>query len=403
MSPPLPVEPGDPISPLVSPLARRNLLLLGWLSLLTDLSSQMIFPLMPFFLTVTLGATPFVVGLIDGAAESMAALLKLYSGRWSDRMQRRKPWIAFGYGLSALSKLMFVPAASWLFVLGARLLERVGKGLRSAPRDAMIADSVPAEVRGRAFGFQRGMDALGGVLGALVAWALIQVMPIRDVFILAVIPAFVGVTLSWWLREVPAPVSAQSDSATAELKLAALPRKLKIALGSVLLGTTGRLGFAFLLLQAYAWTASLPITLLCYAGYQAVYALIASPIGRLSDRVGRLPVMQAGALLFTLCFLLLPIGATWSLALSFVCYGLAEAALDTTQRAWIVDLAPKTERGRALGAYHATVAACALPAGAVLGLLWTTSVMLACQLAAGITLLQWVFLFVMGRKLPAKS
>lgn len=369
----------------------RNLLLLGWVSLLTDASSQMIFPLLPFFLSTVLGAAPWVIGAIEGAAESLSAWLKSWSGRRSDRAGRRKPFVVLGYGLSTIAKLLFLQAISWALVLLARLIERIGKGLRSAPRDALIADTVPAQSRGAAFGWQRSMDAAGGVIGALLAWCLFGRYDYTGVFLWALIPAALAVLLTLALKEVPAPPTSANGVAAVALP-AALSPAIRKALLAVALNTAGRLSFAFLMLAAGSATIGIHDALLLYAGYQAAYALLGTPLGRLADRCGRLPLLHAGSVLLVLCYGVLAAAAIWSAAATpllmaaFLLYAVGEAALDTTQRAWFADLAPKGERGRVLGAYHAVVAFVALPAGFLLGWLWGGQVVWACAVAAGFTL-----------------
>lgn len=368
----------------------RNLLLLGWVSLLTDASSQMIFPLLPFFLSTVLGAAPWTIGAIEGAADSLSAWLKGWSGRRSDQEGRRKPYVVLGYGLSTLAKLLFLPALSWTLVLSARLVERIGKGLRSAPRDALIADTVPAERRGAAFGWQRSMDAAGGVLGALLAWALFDHYDYAGVFLWALVPAALAVLLTFLLTEVA--VAPPSDGLPPPT-MTPLSPALQRALWVVALNTAGRLSFAFLLLAAGSASMSVTNALLLYAGYQSVYAMLGTPLGRMADRLGRQVLLQAGAGLLLLAYAALAAGACWATAatplllLAMFAYAVGEAALDSTQRAWFADLAPRGERGRVLGAYHAVVAWVALPGGLLLGWLWGQQIVLACAVAAVLTLL----------------
>lgn len=369
--------------------ASRNLLLLGWVSLLTDASSQMIFPLLPFFLSSVLGAAPWTIGAIEGAAESLSAWLKGWSGKRSDQDGRRKPYVVLGYGLSTLAKLLFLPALSWTLVLIARLAERIGKGLRSAPRDALIADTVPPDRRGAAFGWQRSMDAAGGVLGALLAWVLFDHYDYSGVFLWALVPATLAVLLTCFLAEVAV---APPDRPLAPTRSPLSPA-LRRALWVVALNTAGRLSFAFLLLAAGSATWTVTDALLLYAGYQAVYALLGTPLGRMADRLGRRVLLQAGAGHLLLAYAALAAGAGGSTAatplllLAMLAYAIGEAALDSTQRAWFADLAPRGERGRVLGAYHAVVAFVALPGGLLLGWLWGQQIVLACAAAAALTLL----------------
>ena len=170
----------------------RNVYLLGLVSLFTDLSSQMVFPLLPLFMTSVLGAGAIMVGLVEGGAEAVASIIKAFSGIWSDRLRRRKPFVVAGYALSALAKPLFAVAGSVGGVLGIRLTERIGKGLRNAPRDALVAESVDQENRGKAFGFHRAMDGIGSVLGALAAFLLLPLLGFRNLFLVAIIPGIIA-------------------------------------------------------------------------------------------------------------------------------------------------------------------------------------------------------------------
>ncbi len=347
----------------------RNLTLSGWISFLTDFSSNMIFPLLPLHLTRVLGAAPTVVGLIEGAAETVAAALKLYAGRLSDRLGRRKPMVVIGYALSAFSKLLFLPAITWLLVLSARVIERVGKGIRSAPRDALIADEVPADQRGAAFGWQRAMDGAGGCLGALTVWLLIASFEYRELFALALIPALLAVLLTFGLRESPqvSPLANHGEPAPDE----PLPVSVKRAVWACGAFAFGHMSFAFLILAGGDVGLSDERILLGFALYQLVYTLLSPLAGRTSDRIGRRPVLLAGYALYAIAMVLLAsLSGAWLFAV-FALYGIAEACVDATQRAWITDQAPRSQRAACLGAYHAAIALVALPGGIVIGLLWT--------------------------------
>ena len=366
----------------------RNLWIAGWVSLLTDLSSHMIFPLLPFYLTRVLGAGPAIVGLIEGAAETVAAMLKLYAGRWSDRIGRRKPFVVGGYALSALSKILFIPALTWMLILGARVIERIGKGIRSAPRDALIAEEAQAHEVGRAFGVQRAMDGAGGMLGAIIAWYLISRMEYREIFLWSLIPAFLAVLVALALRETGSSVAlVKAVTAPAPRKQAPpLPPQVRAAVVSCALYALGHLSFVFLLLAGSAGGWSDQRTLMAYVLYLAVYTLISPLAGHASDRIGRRRMLVLGYCVFGAMAFLLPllIGSPW-LLLVFLGYGLAEAITDAVQRAWIADLAPRDQKAAAMGAYHAAIALVALPGGFAIGSLWGSfGVSAAC--AASLTL-----------------
>ncbi|MCK4550219.1 MAG: MFS transporter, partial [Candidatus Krumholzibacteria bacterium] len=179
----------------------RNVYLLGLVSLFTDLSSQMVFPLLPLFMTSVLGAGAIMVGLVEGGAEAVASILKAFSGIWSDRLRRRKPFVIAGYALSALAKPLFAVVGSVGGVLGIRLTERIGKGLRNAPRDALVVESVDAENRGKAFGSHRSMDGIGSVLGALAAFLLLPMLGFRRLFLVAIIPGIIAIFFTFLIVE----------------------------------------------------------------------------------------------------------------------------------------------------------------------------------------------------------
>ncbi|MBE9541456.1 MAG: MFS transporter, partial [Proteobacteria bacterium] len=179
----------------------RNVFILGLVSLFTDLSSQMVFPLIPLFMVTVLGSGVYAVGIVEGAAETTASFLKVVSGYWSDKIGRRKPFVLFGYSISAITKPLFAFANIWSFVLYIRVIERIGKGIRSAPRDAIVAESSDESVRGRAYGFHRAMDGVGSVLGAALAFLLLPVFGYRNIFMFAFLPGMVAVFIILFIKE----------------------------------------------------------------------------------------------------------------------------------------------------------------------------------------------------------
>ena len=183
----------------------RNLIIVGFVSLFTDLSSQMVFPLIPLYLTTVLGAGAWIVGLVEGAAETTASLLKVFSGYWSDKIKRRKPFVLAGYGLSSITKPLFAFTYTWPLVLIVRVFERIGKGIRSAPREAIIAESTAASVRGKAYGFHRAMDGIGSISGAVLALILLPILGFRDIFLVAFIPGILAVFIVLLIKEKNRP------------------------------------------------------------------------------------------------------------------------------------------------------------------------------------------------------
>ena len=356
------------------PFLTRNLLLLGLASLFTDLSSHIVFPLVPLFVTGVLGAGSVAVGLIEGAAETVSALLKGWAGKWSDRVARRQPFVVAGYVLSTAVKFLFVIANTWPLVLLARATERIGKGLRSAPRDALIMDECTPQTRGRAYGFQRAMDGAGGLLGAIAAWFLLGFLEFREIFLWAIVPGALGALMAMLVREHPAPALQSGVAATAPRvrpRFRDLPLPLRRAIEGCTLFALAQFGIAFLLLAATAQGLDDRDAILFYVMFNATNTVASMPAGRLSDRYGRKPVLLGGYALFALaCAMLLAgPGLVW-LLFAFLLYGAAMAAIDGTQRALVADLAPPELRATAMGAYHCAIALVALPGGYVAGMLW---------------------------------
>jgi MFS family permease len=386
----------------------RNVLALSVVSLLTDVSSEMIYPLLPLFLGTVLGAGAGFIGVIEGAAESTSAVLKLVSGWWSDRVRRRKPIVVLGYAIASAARPLVAVAQSASQVLAIRLTDRVGKGIRSSPRDALIADSVHPSIRGRAFGFHRAADHLGAVLGPLVAFALLQWqgVSLRGVFLWAAVPAVLAVlVLVVAVREVPrAPSRAASapsagappqqhdtsprfsrprpntapgaDVAHKDLPAAAhhpapLGRAFWAFLAVLLLFTLGNSTDAFLLLRASQLGVSTALIPVLWALLHFVKAAASTPGGTLSDRIGRRPLIVAGWALYAgVYFAFGQATATWQAWMLFVLYGLYFGLTEGAEKALIADLVPATRRGAAFGWYNLAISAGALPASVGFGLLW---------------------------------
>lgn len=361
----------------------RNVKALAAVSFLTDVSSEMIYPLLPVFLTTVLGAGAGAVGTIEGIAESTAALLKLASGWWSDRV-RRKPLVLFGYGLAAVARPLMAMAGSAGQVLAVRMADRVGKGVRSSPRDALIADVVEPSQRGRAFGVHRAADNAGAVLGPLIAWALLQrySMPVRTVMWWAAVPgALAVVVIAVWVREGARSAAAKPMLAAAKpMRAAAKPMlappqtisgEFWRYLAVLLLFTLGNSSDAFLLLRAtqlgvpVAW---IPVLWACLSVVKSASSI---PGGTLSDRVGRKPLIVGGWIVYSIVYILLAkANAAWQLWALFAVYGVYFGLTEGVEKAMVADLVPAERRGSAYGWYNFTVGLGALPASALFGVVW---------------------------------
>ncbi|MBK6733351.1 MAG: MFS transporter [bacterium] len=336
----------------------------------------MIYPLLPLFLTSVLAAGPATLGAIEGLAESTASLVKLGAGLRSDRTRRRKPIIVFGYALAALVRPLVALASSAGLVAAIRFTDRVGKGLRGAPRDALIADSVDPALRGRAFGLQRSMDHAGALIGPLVAAALLASgrFELRTVFALAAVPGLLGVALLVWrvrepVRELAAPSTIDP---AASRRLGALPRgPLRRYLIVLLLFTLGNSSDAFLLLRAAELGLAPAHLPLLWAFFHLVKAAGALPLGALSDRVDRRRLIIAGWAVYALVYLGFARASTaWHVWALFAAYGLYYALTEGVEKALLVDLAPVAARGGAFGWHAFVLGAGALPASLIFGALW---------------------------------
>ncbi|MHC1596121.1 MAG: MFS transporter [Candidatus Syntropharchaeales archaeon] len=353
----------------------RNILILGLVSLFTDLSSQMVFPLIPLFLTTVLGAGAFAVGFVEGAAETTASLLKVVSGYWSDKVKVRKPFILVGYSLSTITKPLFAFAGIWQSVLLIRVIERIGKGLRTAPRDALVAESSGESTRGVAYGFHRSMDGAGSVLGAVIAFLLLFYgWRYQDIFLLAFIPGIISVSIILLIKErARIPSEPESDKAKTSIKVSfgKLDWNLKLLILASSIFALGHFGYAFFLLRAKNIGLGDETAILLYVLFYIIYTLASIPSGMLSDKQGRKPILVGGYILFGLVSIgLIFVSGFSGILLLFAIYGICYAMIDGVQRAFVVDLAPEDLKATALGAFHTSIGLVALPGGLIAGLLW---------------------------------
>lgn len=361
----------------------RNIISMGAVSFLNDLSSDMIFPFIPIFLTSVLGATVAFVGLIEGVADATASILKIVSGRISDRMSARKPFAVFGYSLSALSKpLLALSAAPWQ-VLGVRFIDRVGKGTRDAPRDALISFSTEKKDVGRAFGFHRGADTLGAALGPLVAFAVLPLInnDLRTLFLLSFAASAVAVVILWvFVKEVHNGRYVPSLASSGEAKLGTGVVRFRVAdlglpffvfLAAATVFSLGRASDAFLLLRARDVGITLALIPIIYFVYNVTFAILATPAGILSDRIGHRNTFMIGMLVFSGTYFLFAYMATvQTIWLLFALFGFYSALTEGVGKAIVADLVAEEARATAFGIYSAFTGLALLPASVVFGVLW---------------------------------
>jgi MFS family permease len=351
----------------------RNVYVLSAVSFFQDAASELVYPVLPLFVTMVLGAPPSALGAIEGVAEGTAAVGKAISGRLADRFARR-PLIALGYGISSISKPLIGLAGGWPLVLAARFTDRAGKGLRTSPRDALLAGEVDQTRRGRVFGFHRAADTAGAVVGPLLGLALYELLDhnLRALFFVAAIPAALSVALIWLVREnrsPPVPVPARADILAGPAE--ALPRRYWRVVAFLALFGLVNFTDAFVILRASDLGLGFVAIILAYTLYNVSYAGLSFPAGALSDRIPRRIVFSAGMGLFAVAYLGLGLadsgGWVWIL---LPVYGGYTALTDGVGKAWISDLLPPSRLGSGLGYFQAISGGCALLAGIWAGLFW---------------------------------
>lgn len=388
MTPPVPDAPRAPRAAPAprAPLA-RNVKVLSAVSFLTDVASEMIYPLLPIFLSTVVGVSTTALGAIEGAAESLSSLLRLPAGWWSDRVKRRKPLVLAGYAIAAIARPMIALATTVGQVLAIRLSDRFGKGIRSAPRDALIADSVPQDQRGYAYGVHRAADNAGAVLGPLIAWALLtfQWVELRELFLWAAVPGAISVVLLWGFVQERSVSAAVSSAAPASAATGNVPAARSAAAdASALMGapfwrflvvifvfTLGASSDAFLLLRASQLGIAASAIPILWATLHVVKVTSSVWGGGLSDRVGRRPLILFGWAVYAAVYLGFAFATTaWHGWLLFIVYGLYFGMTEGTEKALVADLVPAARRGAAFGWFNAVLGVGALPASLMFGMIW---------------------------------
>lgn len=351
-------------------LSNPTVLVLGLVSLFADISSEMLYPVTPIFLTSVLGASMSKVGIIEGIAEAIASLLKAYSGLCSDKIQHRKYFVVTGYAFSALAKPITGLASSWGIVLFARGLDRTGKGIRTAPRDALLAEAVPSELRGEAFGWHRMMDTMGAVIGPLFAIWLISSYQeqLQKVFFWALIPGLISIIIASFVRDKVKKRESKSISANWNWK--ALPSPYKKYVIAWTIFSLGNSSDVFLIMRAKTAGISTTNVILLYCLYNVTYALASPYLGALSDKSGRKRTLSLGFVVFMFVYAGFIVSSSmWEFALLFAVYGLYMAGTDGVGKAFAIDLMPK-QKATAVGVLGTLTGLSALIASVAAGYLW---------------------------------
>ncbi len=353
-----------------------NIILLGLVSFFSDISSEMVYPLIPLYLTGAFGATPVLVGIIEGIAESLASLLKVFSGYITDKYNKKKPIAFLGYATGLIYKLALIVAGSWAGVLAARVVDRIGKGVRTAPRDVLVAESADKDNMGKSFGIHKALDMAGSAVGILLAFFLMSKMTAgsldyKRIFAISIIPAALGLAVLLFVKEKknPAGVTVTREHFWQNLKH--LDGNLKLYLLVALIFTLGNSSNTFLLLRAKSIGFTDSGVVFLYFVYNVTAAYLAIPFGKLSDKIGRKKVLVGGYFAFALVYMGFAFAGSKPLLIAaFVVYGLYTAMVAGTERALITEIAPPELKGTMLGLHSTIVGIALLPASVIAGVLW---------------------------------
>lgn len=350
-----------------------NILFLGLVSFFADISAEMVYPIIPLYLTSTFGATPALVGLIEGIAESLASLLKVFSGYISDRSQKKKRLAFIGYMTGLIYKIALLLATSWVGILVARVIDRIGKGIRTSPRDVMVSESAPANQLGQAFGLHKALDMAGSAIGILLAYFIIQgnlnTSTYKTLFLVSMIPALIGLGLFAFIREQKNhPIKTREPFWK---RVGELDNNLKLYLLVAFIFTLGNSSNTFLLLRAKSVGFTDSSVILLYFLYNLSASLLAFPFGKRSDKVGRRRILILGYLVFAFVYLGFGFAYNQIMIVScFLLYGLYTAMITGVERAYIAEISPSDLKGTMLGLHSTLVGIALLPASLIAGVLW---------------------------------
>jgi len=385
----------------------RNIFFIGLISFFTDISTEMVYLLIPLFLVSSFGATPALIGVIEGIAESLASLLKVFSGYLTDRFQKKKLLAFTGYTAGLVYKLALIFAASWLGILAARIIDRVGKGIRTAPRDVLVSESADKNSMGKAFGLHKALDKFGAALGILITFFVIRSfgddVDYTHLFALSIIPAALGLIMFAFVKEKKEARPEKKQEAFWK-NIHKIDSQLKLYLCAAFIFTLGHSSNAFLILRAKYIGFDYAAIILLFFVFNVIASVFSMPLGKLSDKIGRKNLLVPGYITFTLCFLgfafadsKLVMGAVFAL------YGIHTAMITGVERAFVAEISPPELKGTMLGLHSTVVGIALLPASVIAGLLWTSfGAAVPFVFGAGLSLIAAIILFVFMKCVPAR-
>lgn len=353
-----------------------NIILLGFVSFFSDISTEMVYPLIPLYLTGAFGATPALVGVIEGVAESLAGLLKVFSGNFTDKYKNKKTVAFFGYFAGVLYKLALIFSASWSGVFVSRIVDRMGKGIRTAPRDVLIGESSKADKMGRSFGIHKMLDTLGSAIGIIISYFLVLKLgnsseDYKRIFAISVIPAVIGLIVILFVKEKKSATVDERKKVEFFKSWKLIDSNLKLYLLVTLIFTLGNSSNSFLLLRAKSVGFTDTNVVLLYFAYNISTAVLSVPFGRLSDIIGRKNILVVGYFVFSAVYLGFAFASSGTMIwLIFILYGFYTALISGAQRAFITEIAPPHLKGTMLGLQSTIEGAALLPASVIAGFLW---------------------------------